>query len=517
MVMTELQTQLVIAAQKGDVKSFEYLYSTFYEKVYGFARMILKNDRDAEDVLQETFITAWRKLHTLQSPATFSVWIQVIARNLCYMQLRRKNMVILLDAEQDIESIEMEDLDEPLPAVYAEREDLKERLGRIIDDLSDVQRQTIVLYYFNELSVEEISKIMECSPGTVKSRLFLARKAIRAEIEEQEQKTGQRFYGVAGVPMLPLGLVINQHVVSLSIGQAAAKAALGAITSSIMGGAVGAGVSGAAGGVGASGAAGGAGVSGVGVGASVAGGAAAGGTAAGAGVTASAPTLTTIPVDAVTTMPIAAAKTTAKLSLGAKIAAGIAAVAAVAAITTLAIILATGGFGGFGSGNKNPSPGDPSNPGNSSNGENGNDSKGLPDVMADIPKKEALDEIYELLTGYWVTTDYPFVGFYKDGEDFMIEYGLFQTSYSAQGKIIGGKATDTYEAELTVYFAPVPATMMDAARPERTETISIDLSGIDPPTGSVTIKVKTIGLENGTWLTYKYGGWTLEDAFNKKP
>ncbi|MCL2695182.1 MAG: RNA polymerase sigma factor [Clostridiales bacterium] len=233
MAMTEQQIQLVIAAQSGDTKSFEQLYTVYYKKVYGFARMILKNERDAEDVLQETFLTAWRKLDTLESPPAFSVWIQIIAKNLCNAQLRRKNLVILLDAEQDIETIDTEESEETLPAVYAERADLKDRLGRIIDSLSDVQRQTIALYYFNELSVDEIADVMACSPGTVKSRLYLARKTIKAEVEEQERKSGEKFYGVIGLPLLPLGRLIQSHIESMALDQSAANATLDAISHSI--------------------------------------------------------------------------------------------------------------------------------------------------------------------------------------------------------------------------------------------------------------------------------------------
>ena len=233
MAMTEQQTQLVAAARSGDMKSFEQLYSAYCEKVYGFARMVLRNETDAEDVLQETFITAWRKLDTLENPEAFSVWIQVIAKNLCNMQLRRKNIAILLDAEQDIEDFDVEDSDDFLPAVYAEKAVLKERLDRIIDGLSDVQRETIVLYYVCGFSADEISRIMDCSPGTVKFRLFLARDAIKVEVRESENKTGQKYFGIEGIPMLPFGSLLQSHMQSLSIGQNAASAFLGTIKNSI--------------------------------------------------------------------------------------------------------------------------------------------------------------------------------------------------------------------------------------------------------------------------------------------
>ena len=230
MTMTEQQVQLVVAAQGGDIASFEQLFSIYRDKVYGFARMLLRNDNDAEDVLQEAFITAWQKLSTLKAAPTFSVWIQVIARNLCNMQLRRKDQAILLDAEQDIAEFEATESDELLPQAYAEQADLRERLGRVIDSLSDVQRQAIVLYYFNELSIDEIAEVMECSPGTVKSRLYLARKAIKSEVEEQERRSGQSFYGAA---LLPLGALIRAHVETFVLSQTASGTALAAIARGI--------------------------------------------------------------------------------------------------------------------------------------------------------------------------------------------------------------------------------------------------------------------------------------------
>jgi len=116
-----------------------------------------------------------------------------------------------MDAESETEDFSEDESDEFLPAVYAERDDLRSRLGKIIDSLSEVQKQTVVLHYFNEQKVEEIAYIMECNVGTVKSRLFLARKAIRAEVEEEERKSGEKFYGIAGIPMLSLGSLLNGH------------------------------------------------------------------------------------------------------------------------------------------------------------------------------------------------------------------------------------------------------------------------------------------------------------------
>ena len=196
---------LVRSAQSGDSASFAELYNLYYQKVFAFIRTIVRNSEDAEDILQLTFLNAWRNLDQLSDPAAFNTWIQVIARNLSTSHLRKKNFVLLLDAEKDDTPVDIEDTELLLPEVYAEQEDLNRRLGKIIDSLSDVQRQTVMLFYFDQLSVEEIAQVMECSTGTVKSRLFLARKTIRTEIEEQERKSGQKFYGIAGIDLCPSG------------------------------------------------------------------------------------------------------------------------------------------------------------------------------------------------------------------------------------------------------------------------------------------------------------------------
>jgi len=213
MAMNEYEISLVINAKNGDSMAFEELYSHYYGKIFALARMTVKTEADAEDVLQQTFISAWRNLHNLNNPKFFSTWLQRITLNQCYMLLRKKNIAILIDAERDVDDfLEEEESNDLLPAIYAERDDLRVRLGKIIDDLSEVQKQTIVLYYFNEQKVEEIATIMECSVGTVKTRLRLARNAIRSEVEEEERKSGEKFYGIVGIPLLPFGEMFVQHI-----------------------------------------------------------------------------------------------------------------------------------------------------------------------------------------------------------------------------------------------------------------------------------------------------------------
>lgn len=210
MPMNEQTIQCVIRAKAGDEQSFSQLYYEYYQKVYALALQTVKNPADAEDVLQTTFIKAWRNLGSLQNPAAFNTWIQRITLNECTDLLRRRNPMFSVDQtdEDDAPLIEIES-DLMLPEAYAEQEDLSARLRRIIFSLSDVQRQTITLFYFEGLKIPEIAEVMDCNENTVKSRLYLARKSIKTEIEEQERKTGTKFYAV---PLLPFGKIFTDQM-----------------------------------------------------------------------------------------------------------------------------------------------------------------------------------------------------------------------------------------------------------------------------------------------------------------
>ena len=147
MAMTEHEISLVFAAKGGDSRAFEELYGLYYNKVFALARATVRNEADAEDILQQAFLNAWRYLDRLTDPMAFNTWIQRVTLNLCHSLMRKKNIAILLDAESDIDDFQDMESDDLLPAVYAERDDLKHRLGKILDGLSEVQKQTVILFW----------------------------------------------------------------------------------------------------------------------------------------------------------------------------------------------------------------------------------------------------------------------------------------------------------------------------------------------------------------------------------
>lgn len=206
------EDNLVIRAKNGDYNAINLLLDNNKSCIYAIAFAVLKNHEDAEDATQKTMITVWHSIGTLENPEAFKSWLYRIAhtRSLNVLQSKKNNRFILDDDISDMPQLEDMENEFMLPQAYAERDDLRERLNRIINGLSAVQRETIVLYYFNDRSVAEIAEIMDCSENTVKSRLYLARNSIKTKIEEQERKSGEKFFGIAA-GVIPIGKLIAEH------------------------------------------------------------------------------------------------------------------------------------------------------------------------------------------------------------------------------------------------------------------------------------------------------------------
>lgn len=205
-------TQIIKQAKNGNIDSLNILLDTYKERVYAIAFAVLKSKEDAEDAAQQTLITVWRNIHKLKKDEAFENWLYHIAHTRSLNILKsRNNSEVMADDTDDLYMSEVEKNELFLPNEYAERQDLKERLFKIINSLSAVQRETIVLYYFDDRNVSEISEIMDCSEGTVKSRLHHARNYIRNSITEQEQKSGEKFFGVA-LGTLPIEKFVEENI-----------------------------------------------------------------------------------------------------------------------------------------------------------------------------------------------------------------------------------------------------------------------------------------------------------------
>ncbi len=195
-------SQLVQKALNGDSAAFDALYAETNKAVFFICIGFLKNEEDARDITQEVYITAFEKLGTLESPEKFGAWIKRIAVNKCKNFLVKKNAHLeqSIDSEENVTELVDENF---LPEEYAENAEKRRIVMEIVRNvLSDTLYQTVMMFYFDELSIAEIAEIMDCPEGTVKYRLNAARAKIKKGVLDYEKKNDEKLYAVAGIPFL---------------------------------------------------------------------------------------------------------------------------------------------------------------------------------------------------------------------------------------------------------------------------------------------------------------------------
>ena len=190
-------------AEVRDNQAITKLYEEYHNSVYFLCLRIVKDKDEAFDLVQNSFLTAFDKLSSLQKPESFGSWLHQIAANQCKNHLKKRQPLLFSEKQGDEnipEEFYIEDRDESLiPDQALDTRETRRLLMEIIDGLPDLQRMTVMLYYYEEQSIKEISVIMDCSENTVKSRLNYARKQIKAGVEDLEKK-GTKLHGV--IPML---------------------------------------------------------------------------------------------------------------------------------------------------------------------------------------------------------------------------------------------------------------------------------------------------------------------------
>lgn len=189
---------LVLQAKEGNREAFGRLYAEVGRSVYFNCLKLIGSAQEAQDAVQDTFMTALLKLGELREPENFSAWVNRIAINKCRAYFRKPAAEELTD--EALEVIPDEGL---IPEEYAADVQKRRVIMQIIDrELTAEQRRSVILYYFDSLSVEEIAQIMECPGGTVTSRLSAARKKIKEAVLIYEKKTDDRLHAVLPVPVL---------------------------------------------------------------------------------------------------------------------------------------------------------------------------------------------------------------------------------------------------------------------------------------------------------------------------
>lgn len=171
---------------KGDQNAYAEIVELYKDKVFQLCYRMLGNRHEAEDMAQEAFIRAYVNIASFNINLKFSTWLYRIATNLCIDRIRKKKPDFYLDAEvsgtDGLTMYSQIPSDTALPEEEVESMELQDIIQREISQLPEKYRSVIVLKYIEELSLNEISEILDMPLGTVKTRIHRGREALRQQL-----------------------------------------------------------------------------------------------------------------------------------------------------------------------------------------------------------------------------------------------------------------------------------------------------------------------------------------------
>ena len=178
------ESSLIWRAQRGDHEAFAALVDEHQRYVYNLAFRVVKDENEALDLTQETFVRAWTALPNFRGQSQFRTWLYRIVTNLCYNRLPHLRRS-LNDLGDDVME-EIPEVNTKAPAQEFESNETRRHLQRAIENLDENYRLLITLRYQNELSYEEIASTLNLPLGTVKTGIFRAKEQLRKSLVQLE-------------------------------------------------------------------------------------------------------------------------------------------------------------------------------------------------------------------------------------------------------------------------------------------------------------------------------------------
>jgi RNA polymerase sigma-70 factor (ECF subfamily) len=177
----------VTQARSGDADAFRTLVDRHSRALFRLAFRMTGNQQDAEDVVQESLMRAYRQLASFDDRASFGTWLYRIATN-CSLDLvrarkRRNERFSPAEADDTEDQVAALPGAEPSPERMALSSEVRERVAQAMDELSDVERAAFVLRHYEGMHIEEVSRVLECHPGAAKHSVFRAVQKLRRALE----------------------------------------------------------------------------------------------------------------------------------------------------------------------------------------------------------------------------------------------------------------------------------------------------------------------------------------------
>jgi len=178
--------QLIAKTLDGQTAAFGILVRKYQNRLFNSMVHLLRNQSDAEDVVQDAFLLALRKLDSFQGNSQFYTWLFRIARNTAISKLRRKKPTVSLESPDSEQRLDFPD-DGPAPSTEMERRERQMGLMAAMDLLSSEHREILILREMEDQSYETISEILDLPVGTVRSRLHRARSQLKELLLRNEK------------------------------------------------------------------------------------------------------------------------------------------------------------------------------------------------------------------------------------------------------------------------------------------------------------------------------------------
>lgn len=172
------EKELVLKIQSGDMNALGELFQTYKNESFKYSYLITGDKYTSEDIVQEAFITCYSHIKSLKSIEQFRSWFFKILTRIAWRYAKKQKKVLPVD--NIFEKLQNKNIDESIEKYIINQQ--AQELRAEIEKLELKQKTVMILYYFNGLTVKEISKIIGCFEGTVKSRLYSARKKLKCSL-----------------------------------------------------------------------------------------------------------------------------------------------------------------------------------------------------------------------------------------------------------------------------------------------------------------------------------------------
>jgi len=170
-----IEQVLILRCQIGDKDAFAELIERYQAPLRYFINRLSESTEMAEDIFQETWLTVIRRIHSLKKIDAFPIWLYRIARNMVYQQLRRKRKLSKLNENIAVPNDTENDVFSPEDAA---------KVHRCLEKLRPEYKEVLMLRFLEQMSYQQMAQVLDCSLGTVKSRIYYAKLALKKEMEK---------------------------------------------------------------------------------------------------------------------------------------------------------------------------------------------------------------------------------------------------------------------------------------------------------------------------------------------